>query len=223
MEFKDIELKTESVSADGTFEGYGSLFGGSPDAHGDIIQKGAFKQSLSEGGRNRTGIQLLWQHNSSEIVGVWLSLIEDEKGLKVVGRLALETIRGREIYELLKLGVPLSLSIGFDTKEFSVDSKAKVRTLLRIDLWEVSLVSFPARTGAGVTSFKTALTVRSLEDQLKDLGLSVASSKYVLSLCRPSLKEDILDEDFGNYDEFDEEDLTDVLETLQELNQSLEI
>ena len=77
-----FEVKAEDIKEDGTFEGYGSLFDKKPDAYRDIIAPGAFTKSLKRGGRNKTGVAMLWQHNRDQIPGVWASLEEDKKGLK---------------------------------------------------------------------------------------------------------------------------------------------
>ena len=50
-----LELKESDIDDTGKFKGFGSTFGGSPDAHGDVVIKGAFKDSIAEGGRNGNG------------------------------------------------------------------------------------------------------------------------------------------------------------------------
>lgn len=216
-EFKDVPLEAKKLDEKGIFEGYGSLFGLEPDSHGDLVAKGAFTQSIQEGGRNGTGIALLWQHRPEKIPGVWLSLQEDTKGLKVRGQLSLDTELGRDIYAIMKLGIDtgtfkLSLSIGFDTIDFSIDSKTRVRTLRRVSLWECSLVTFGARLGATVDTIKTTpRTVRSLEEMLLDLSLSKSAAQYVISLCRPSLKNEIIEG----------EEMTSILDALKQINESM--
>ncbi len=193
LEFKDVGLEIKSVEEDGIFEGYGSLFIKEPDSYGDIVQKDSLTRSIMAGGRNKTGIAMLWQHRSDKICGVWLSLQEDKKGLKVRGQLALETQLGKEIYEIMKLGAKtgafkLSLSIGYDTIDFDIDSKTKIRTLKELSLWELSLCTFPARIGATVDNIKTASSVRGLESRLRDI-ISKKAAQYVIHLCRDSINE----------------------------------
>lgn len=192
-----FEVKAADISEDGTFRGYGSLFDKKPDAHQDIISPGAFTETLAKGGRNKTGVAMLWQHRTDQIPGVWMSLMEDKKGLASVGRLALKTRLGSDVYEILKLSAELgtfklSQSIGYDAIEYEVDEKKKIRDLKKVDLWELSLVTFPAKLGATVISVKSiedAKTERELEVVLRDSGLSKSAAQCVVRMCKPSLRE----------------------------------
>lgn len=192
-----FEVKSADISDDGTFRGYGSIFDRKPDDHRDIISPGAFTETLANGGRNRTGIAMLWQHQTGMIPGVWASLREDKKGLASEGRLALKTTLGNDVYELLKLAAEigtfkLSQSIGYDAIEYEVDEKKKIRDLKKVELWELSLVTFPAKLGATVTTVKSiedARTERELENVLRDSGLSKQAAQYLVKLCKPSLRE----------------------------------
>lgn len=189
-----FEVKAEDISEEGRFKGYGSTFGGSPDAYGDIVVSGAFLSSLSRGGRNKSGIPMLWQHNASQVPGVWTDLAEDKRGLKVEGQLALKTQLGLETYELMKLGGVKGLSIGYDVVTYERDEKRKVRLLKEVDLWEISLVTFPANTHARVTSVKAieeAKTERELEEALREASLSKSAAQYIVKLCRQSLRESV--------------------------------
>lgn len=154
MDRVDIEVKFSTDEA-GLLSGYASVFGGEPDSYGDVIVRGAFAASLAEHKTAGTAPLLLWQHDPSEPIGVWLELREDATGLAVSGRLILETRRGQEAYALLKAGALNGLSIGFRTR----DSERRAgggRNLKNLELIEISLVSIPAATRARVTSVKTA-------------------------------------------------------------------
>jgi HK97 family phage prohead protease len=140
-----LELKTAGEA--GSFEGYGAIFG-NIDRDGDIVARGAFAASL----KARLPA-LLWQHNAKEPIGRFDMVREDEKGLYVRGRLSMEG-RGREAYELLKMGALDGLSIGFVTREASRDARTGARTIHRAELMEISLVTFPANEMARVTSVK---------------------------------------------------------------------
>jgi HK97 family phage prohead protease len=132
----------------GVFTGYASIFG-NVDQHGDVVVPGAFRKSLSERGNV---VPLLWQHDTTEPVGV-LELVEDSKGLRVVrGEINLETARGREAYALLRQGAIKGLSIGYQVVQDGW--QGKVRQLKELKLLEVSLVTFPANELAGVTAIK---------------------------------------------------------------------
>lgn len=143
------------ANEDGTMEGYGSVFG-VRDNYDDVIAKGAFVSSLAEHKSAGTMPAMLWQHDSDKPIGVWTEMVEDAKGLKIKGRLALDTVLGKEAHALLKMGALNGLSIGFMSKQWAYDRETEVRTLTEIDLWEVSLVTFPANEKARVTNVKSA-------------------------------------------------------------------
>ncbi|MDD2728315.1 HK97 family phage prohead protease [Malikia sp.] len=157
-DYLDIPFKIKAVSEDGLFSGYGSVFG-VVDSYQEVVANGAFKESLDA----RTP-SLLWQHRSGEPIGVYTTVKEDNIGLYVEGKLALKTARGAEAYELLKMGAISGLSIGFVTREDSYDRVTGVRTLKKVDLWEVSLVTFPANDAARVASVKSIESIKSLAD-----------------------------------------------------------
>ena len=163
----DIPFKIKAVSEDGLFSGYGSVFG-VVDSYKEVVTQGAFADSLL--GRMPA---LLWQHRSGEPIGVYTSVKEDNIGLHVEGKLALKTARGAEAYELLKMGALNGLSIGFITREDSYDKVSGIRTLKKVDLWEVSLVTFPANDASRISSVKAVEQINSLSDAeayLRDAG-----------------------------------------------------
>lgn len=196
-----LEIKSEDIKEDGVFTGYASTFGGEPDSYGDVVAKGAFKNSISSGGRNRNGIALLWQHDSTQPLGIWQHMVEDSKGLAVQGRLALDIQLGKETHSLMKLGAVKGLSIGYSTLDYEWDEKKKIRTLKEVELFEVSLVTFPANIHAGITgikSFEEAQTIREFEAALRDAGLSFKQSKYIISLCQDSFEKERACRDGGD-------------------------
>lgn len=233
----DFEFEAKGVSEEGVFSGYASTFGGSPDSHGDIIVEGAFRDSLIHGGRNGTGIAMLWQHDSAKPIGVWTGLAENARGLKVSGNLAINTSLGKDVYELMKMGAVKGLSIGFGIddydKDVEYDDKKRTRKLKKVNLWEISPVTFPANTRANITSVKsmieTAQNERELEKALRDV-MSVSSAKYIVSLCKDKL---FSLRDLGNGDvKNDSEDLfktkegialSNLLEGMQFVNESFEV
>lgn len=166
-DYLDIPFKIKAVSEDGLFSGYGSVFG-VVDSYKEVVAPGAFAESLQ--GRMPA---LLWQHRSGEPIGIYSSMKEDSIGLHVEGKLALKTARGAEAYELLKMGAISGLSIGFMTREDSYDKVSGIRTLKKVDLWEVSLVTFPANDASRISSVKGIETITSLSDAeayLRDAG-----------------------------------------------------
>jgi HK97 family phage prohead protease len=135
----------------GVFTGYASLFG-RRDAAGDVVMPGAFAETLKRKGADQ--IRMLFQHDPAEPVGTWVEIREDHRGLFVTGRLDCNVQRGRELLSLLDSRGLDGLSIGFRTQFASRDKASGTRRLHRIDLWEVSLVTFPMLDGARVSAVK---------------------------------------------------------------------
>lgn len=148
-EIKRAAAALAPVSEAGVFEGYASLFD-IVDTANDQVMRGAFAQSLQK--RGARGVKMLWQHQSSEPIGTWLSIEEDARGLKVRGRLNLAVARAREVLALMREGAVDGLSIGFRTERASLDRKSGVRKLHRLDLWEISIVTFPALPQARISA-----------------------------------------------------------------------
>ena len=97
---------------------------------------------------------MLWQHKSAEPVGVWTTICEDTKGLFVKGRLNLQVSRAREVHSLMREGSVDGLSIGFRTEKSARDRKSGLRRLEKLDLWEISVVTFPMLPQARVSAVK---------------------------------------------------------------------
>jgi len=142
-----------AIADDGTVEGYASLFGAIDQAN-DMVMPGAFAASLRA--RDIRRVPMLFQHDPAEPIGVWLALEEDWLGLRVRGRLIPEVVRARELLALLRAGGADGLSIGFRTVKARIDGKTRVRRLHQVDLWEISLVTFPLLSGARVHAVKRA-------------------------------------------------------------------
>jgi len=149
VKFAPVDLK--SVEADGTFSGYASLFG-TVDLGQDLVMPGAFRDSLKA--RGVRGVKLLFQHDPDEPIGVWLELAEDARGLFARGRLMPEVTRAREVLSLMRAGALDGLSIGFRTVQGRTYPKSGVRRLDKIDLWEISVVTFPMLPDARVSTVK---------------------------------------------------------------------
>jgi HK97 family phage prohead protease len=162
LKFTPLDLKR--VDPDGTFSGYASLFH-TEDLGRDIVLPGAFRDSLRQ--RGAAGIKLLYQHNPAEPIGVWESLKEDTRGLYARGRLMLAVARAREVLALMRAGALDGLSIGFRAVTGQRDAKTGIRRLARIDLWEISVVTFPLLPEARVAHVKSD-TERRLLDLMAD-------------------------------------------------------
>ena len=142
-----------TIEPDGTVEGYASLFG-ELDAARDMVMPGAFARTLRLRGVRR--IPMLFQHDPAQPVGIWTELVEDYRGLRARGRLIPEVARARELFALVREGAIDGLSIGFRTVKGRIDPATRVRRILDLDLWEISIVTFPLLNGARVTAVKTA-------------------------------------------------------------------
>ena len=129
-----------------SLEGYASIFN-VPDQNGDIVAPGAFAASLQK----QSPVRMLYQHAVDAPIGRWTSLKEDGRGLFVRGEIILSSDRAREVYALLEGGAIDGLSIGFQTVKARKEPLNGGRRILKADLWEVSIVTFPMAPMAKVT------------------------------------------------------------------------
>lgn len=137
-------------------EGYASLFG-RRDQGGDTVLSGAYAASLKALTAAGRRVKMLWQHDPAQPIGVWDEVKEDATGLWVKGRILTEVARGREAAALLGAGAIDGLSIGYRTLRSERDAKGQ-RLLSELELWEVSLVTFPMLPEARVTAKGDALS-----------------------------------------------------------------
>ena len=148
---KNFNFELKKISQNGVFSGYASVFN-VVDSQGDVVIPGAFR------GCEHSKVKLLWQHNASEPIGKVLNITEDAKGLFVTAKLLLEINRAKDAYHLLKADAIQGLSIGYTIVKYTPSKSGKFRILKNINLWEISLVTFPSNSGATVTSVKSANT-----------------------------------------------------------------
>ncbi len=198
LETKQFTIEDIEVKQDGdvrTVEGFASVFN-NIDSYKDIVLPGAFTKTLK---KNRT-IPMLWQHDSDEVVGVWTELEERDRGLYVKGTIV-DTSLGLDAYKLLKAGAITGMSIGYSTKGYEIDNDKGVRKLSELELYEVSLVTFPANEKAKVTSVKSLEGLqfdslhqhkRMVEAALRDAGASDQLATYVASLIpKPASRDEV--------------------------------
>jgi uncharacterized protein len=160
---KFISEPIQTLVDDGLFEGYASLFH-IADLNRDIVEAGAFTDSLYK--RGARGIKMLWQHDPHQPIGRWLVVKEDARGLKVRGRLNLAVARAREVHALMRDGAIDGLSIGFRVEKAKSEPATRTRRLERLDLWEISLVTFPMLPQARVNMVKSHSRARLPEHPL---------------------------------------------------------
>lgn len=168
-----LQLKADS---EGRIEGYASRFG-EIDRGGDSVEKGAYAGSLANGHK----IKMLWQHDPGQPIGVWDEVKEDETGLYVRGRLLDEVAKAREVKAMIGAGAVDGLSIGYRTIKAGRRSDGG-RALKELDLWEVSIVTFPMQETAVIDSYKAAdMTRREMEALLtQDAGLSRSVARALM-------------------------------------------
>lgn len=185
----DFSLEVKQVEDTGVFKGYGSVFDVMDDWH-DVVLKGAFAKSLE-----RRTPAMLWQHNSDEPIGVYTSIAEDDMGLSIEGRLLVDGVaKAKEAHVLLKNNAIRGLSIGFIPIKWEWETRndTRVRLLKEVDLWEVSLVTFPANAKALIGDVKSAelKSIRDVEDYLRDAGLARSEAKAAIAAIKASALRD---------------------------------
>lgn len=190
-------LDIKAVSDTGTIEGHISIFG-NVDSYGEIVEPGAFEESLAKSAKSGRKVKLLWQHDPHQPIGVWDELAEDRKGLWGRGRLLVDqSPKAREAHGLLMEGALDGLSIGYRTlKSAPKEGKQGIISLQKLDLLEGSIVTFAANDRARVEVVKSILdagslpTVREFEGTLRELGFSKSKAAAIASACTPHLRGD---------------------------------
>lgn len=188
-------LEIKAIGEDGSFEGYGSIFG-NVDSYGEVVDPGAFTASLVDAKRKGRTIKMLWQHDPSQPIGVWDDLAEDSKGLYVKGHLLKDDVpQAAAAYALLKGGALDGLSIGYRVVEAAPHpDKQGILSLKKLDLKEVSIVTFAANDRARVDSVKHTLaagvlpTVREYEEFLREAGFSKSLAAVLAGKAAPHLR-----------------------------------
>lgn len=189
LQHKQFAFKADKVEDDGTFKGYGSVFG-NVDSYREIVAPGAFAKSLAEIKASGDPLPALWQHNPDQPIGGYDVLEEDERGLLLEGFLMVGDLPlAKQAHALMKRRVVKGLSIGYYVRADSYDEKTRIRTLTELDLREVSIVTFPANVEAQVESVKSALTgmlaagqlpsLKQFEDFLREAGFSKSQAAAV--------------------------------------------
>lgn len=195
--FLTFPFHVKEVKDTGEFTGYASVFD-TIDWYGDVVRKGAFVDSLAKWKEMGKLPPILWQHQTDQPIGPHLEMYEDDKGLYVRGRLLIDEIdQARAAHALLKANVISGMSIGFDVAEDgqNFDAKANVWNLTKLNLWENSLVTFPANQDAQVENVKSCLASGTLpapsdfEKFLREAGFSRSAAKHIASRGYTSLRD----------------------------------
>lgn len=160
MHTRDLRFTIKSTDdRAGRITGLASVYG-NVDSYGDIVVPGAFDETLRQkGGR----VVVLWQHDTHEPIGK-ATLTDSAKGLRCDIQLELGITKARDAYAAVKAGLVDGISIGYQTVRDRVNRHG-TRELHEIDLWEISLVTFPANTAARIDSVRAA-DIDDLDPQL---------------------------------------------------------
>ena len=159
-----------------TICGYASLFG-DVDQGNDIVETGAYSASLKSLKQSGLQVKMLWQHDATQPIGIWDEVREDAKGLWVKGRLLEVVAKGREAIALIEAGAIDGLSIGYRTRKATKNTKGQ-RLLTELELWEVSLVTFPMLSNARIAG-KSDET--ELDRSLRDMAAAFSGARADLA------------------------------------------
>jgi HK97 family phage prohead protease len=196
VKIRDFDLSVKAAGDDGKFTGRGSVFG-EVDSAGEVVAPGAFAESLAEIAAKGRRVPVLWQHDTREPIGVYDGLSETGTALDVAGRLLVKSVaRAGEAYALMQAGAVSGLSIGYRVRESSRDEQTGIVTLTRLDLLEISIVTFPANDLARVDAVKMKLAHGGLPDLpefetlLRDAGFSKRKAAVIANRGLKSLLAD---------------------------------
>jgi HK97 family phage prohead protease len=179
--YLDLAFDVKEISDEGKFEGYASTHY-NVDRGGDRVEQGAFDRSLARYKARNQRPKMLWQHDPTKVIGVWDDMYQDDKGLYVKGRLLKETQLGKEAHVLMRAGAIDSMSIGYRTLDADYEGDdAEVRVLKELDLFEVSVVTFPMNPDAIITAVKRIDSIRDVERLLRDGGVPNSMAKLIAS------------------------------------------
>lgn len=178
VENKSVQISLGNVSQNGQFGGYASLFGVA-DLVNDIVEFGAFTKTLEL--HSSRPVRMLFQHDPDQVIGRWLTLRQDNKGLYVEGQLSLDVARAKDVHTLMLSGALDGLSIGFKTRKSSRDQKSGARYISEADLWEISVVTFPMLPDARVTQVKSYSSLSDAFDVKLAAKIKHAATRLLLS------------------------------------------
>lgn len=187
MQVRSFDYEIKAVKEDGLFSGYGAVFG-NVDSYREIVAPGAFSESLADTKAKGRTFPVLWQHRGGEPIGNWNidSLKEDSHGLFGEGMLWLEDAPYAKVaHRGMQSKAITGLSIGYRVRDASYDELTRIRTLKKLDLVEISIVTNPANDDARIDAVKAMIASGSLpslkefEQILREAGFSKSHAAVI--------------------------------------------
>lgn len=187
MQIRAFDYQVKVAADSGLFSGYGSVFG-TVDSYNEVVAPGAFLESIAETKSKGRTLPVLWQHRSGEPIGDWNidTLKEDNHGLLGDGQLWLDDAPYAKVaLRGMKSKAITGLSIGYYVRESTMDEKTRIRTLTKLDLVEISIVTTPANDDARIDAIKAQVahgqlpTLPDFEKLLREVGFSKTQSAVI--------------------------------------------
>lgn len=144
----------------GTLVAYAATFDRDPDSYGDVIARGAFKDTLEKWAASDARIPLLFGHRTDDPemnLGAVIHAEEDERGLRIEASFDPDNQKAQYARKLVREGRLSKMSFAFDVIEegtITLEDGREANELRKVDLFEVSLVPIPANSHADVIDVK---------------------------------------------------------------------
>lgn len=178
---RDFQLKLKALDDSGAFSGYASTYGPPADMVGDIVERGAFSQSIAQQGK---GYPLLWAHDQASPIGV-AKVSDSRDGLICDGSLVMADPIAQRAYAHLKAGSVKGLSIGFtlpNDERKVIYGPDGTRSLREVHLHEISLCAIPANPRAQVTGVKSLGEIETLLRSVRATEVNAETLRQLRSI-----------------------------------------
>lgn len=187
---KNFELKFKAAD-NGLIEGYFSTYEKTPDSYGDIIEPGAFTETIKAREESGHPFPLCFNHDFSAVIGAVDSVKDTEKGPFISAHF-LDTQQAQDVRKMLQSGAIYQFSFAYDVlgarRPTEEEEKAGVMNVLtKLEVFEISVVTVPANQNAVATE------VKSMEPETKQGRRNRKADEEVIRNCIKSL-ESLLDD-----------------------------
>lgn len=188
--FKSFEMKAQD---NGSIAGYFSTYEKTPDSYGDIIESGAFTNTLEKRKASGHPFPLCFNHDFDKIIGVVDSVEEKENGPYIEAHF-LDTELAQDVRKFVQSGAVYQFSFAYDVLKArepnEEEKKAGVTNVLQeVEVFEISVVTVPANQNAIVTDVKAIA-----EPETKSGRRNRKSDEVIIRSCIESLKSLLDDE-----------------------------